>query len=185
MNPKQLHFGLWGLIGLVLLVGLGSFIIVQRTISQKVAKLQQLSGDVVIENQRLQRLRKLEEDYEAYEPLATKAKSILPDQKQQSEVVAQISTIARSNGMDLTGLTFDPTQGLPNERSQTQPGSIGGILVMPVRFEARSSYQQLQSLLREFERQLRFMRVSTLEVQRNQEGTIEFNMTLEVFLKSS
>src|SRR5687767_7719053 len=155
MTPRTLHYTLLGLIGLIVLVTLGGFFFAQKQINTRILSLQKLSGDIAIENQQLERMRHLESDYKEYEPLATKAQSVLPDQKQQSEVVAQISTIAHSNGMELTGLTFDPTQGLPSERSQTQPGTIGGILVMPVRFEAKGSYAQLQSLLQTFERQLR------------------------------
>lgn len=185
MTPKILHYALLGLIGTVIVGTLVGYVLAQQQVNSRIVSLQQLSGDIAIENEQLQRLRSLESDYKKYEPLAAKAQTILPDQKQQSEVVAQISTIARSNGMELKGLTFDATQGLPSERSQTQPGSIGGILVMPVRFEATGTYQQLQSLLQNFERQLRFMRVGILEIQRDQGGTVTFNMTVEVFLKSS
>ena len=184
MTPKYLHYGLLGLIGITVIGTLIGFVLSQQQISKRISSLQQLSSDIVIENEQLERLRNLESDYKKYEPLATKAQTILPNQKQQSEVVAQISTIARSNGMELKGLTFDATQGLPSDRSQTQPGSIGGILVMPVRFEATGTYQQLQNLLQNFEHQLRFMRVSILEIQRDAGGSVTFNMTLEVFLKS-
>src|SRR3990167_9503210 len=176
MTPKYLHYGLLGLIGITVIGTLIGFVLSQQQISKRISSLQQLSSDIVIENEQLERLRNLESDYKKYEPLATKAQTILPNQKQQSEVVAQISTIARSNGMELKGLTFDATQGLPSDRSQTQPGSIGGILVMPVRFEATGTYQQLQNLLQNFEHQLRFMRVSILEIQRDAGGSVTFNM---------
>lgn len=185
MTPKQFNYILWTLVGIVVGGALIGFILTQQTISQRISNLQRLSGDIEVENQQLEKLRVLEADYKKYEPLAAKAQTVLPNQKQQSEVVAQISTLARNNGMELKGLTFDATEGLPNEKSQTQPGSIGGILVMPVRFEATGSYQQLQNLLKNFEQQLRYMRVSILEIQRAQDGAITFNMTLEVFLKSS
>ena len=184
MSPKQLSIILSGLLSLIIIGTLTAFVLIHRTINTKIIRLQRLSGDVVLENEQINRLRNLEADYKKNEPLALKAQSVLPNQKQQSEVVAQISAIVKGNGMELSGLSFEQTKGLPDEKSQTIAGRVSGILTMPVRFDSTGSYQQLQGLLQSFERQQRYMRVSTLEIKRAESGNnIAFNMTLEVFLK--
>lgn len=183
MKPKQLYIILLSTIGVVTLGGLAAFVLTQKPLSLRITKLRRLSADIVLETEQISRLRSLEADYKKIEPLALKVQSVLPAQKQQGEVVAQVSTIVRNNGLSLTALTFDTTSGLPDERSQTVAGTIGGILIMPVRFETTGSYQQLAALMRSFEQQQRYMRVSILEVSRNDNGSVTANVTLEVFFK--
>lgn len=183
MKAKQLFIIL--LTGLLVLGvgGLISFGVAQSTLGNKISQLQRLAGDIQLENDQIARLKQLESDYKHVEPLAAKVASVLPQQKEQADVIAQIATIVRNNGLELDGLTFEDTKGLPDERSQTQTGPLGGILIMPVRFQTNSNYKQLQSMLRNFEQQQRYMRVSTLEINRNDRGRVEASLTLEVFLK--
>ena len=183
MRAKQLYIVLIGLLSLAVVGGLTAFWLSHRVLGTRIAKLQRLTGDILLENDQINRLKKLEADYKRIEPLAVRVNSILPAQKAQADVVAQIATIVRNNGLALGGLTFDTTKGLPDERSQTLAGQQPGILIMPVRFQTTSSYGQLISVLNNFERQQRYMRVSTLEISRNETGQLGANITLEVFLK--
>lgn len=183
MKPNQLYYGLLGLLALVIIGGLAGFWIAHKQLDNKISTLRKLSGDLSLENDQISRLQKLESQYKQIEPLANKASSVLPDRKHQDEVVAQVSTIVKNNGLELAGLTFDDTSGLPDERSQTIASGIGGISVMPVRFQTTGRYEQLDAMLRDFEKQQRFMRVSTLEITRNQDGSASTNIVLEVYLK--
>ncbi len=183
MKAKQLFWVVVALLVLSVVGGLGGFWLSHQMLGTRITKLQRLTGDILLENDQINRLKKLDADYRQIEPLAQKVASVLPAQKAQADVVAQIATIVRNNGLELGGLTFESTKGLPDERSQTQAGSLSGILIMPVRFQTTSSYAQLQSMLLNFEQQQRFMRVSTLEISRSDKGQLLANITLEVFLK--
>lgn len=183
MKPKQLYFVLLGLIGLITVGTLGAYYMLHGTLNAKIASLKKISGDITLENEQIDRIKKLEKDLREIEPLAEKAQAVLPQQKQQDEVVAQISTIVRNNGLSISGLTFEATKGLPDDKSQTEASSISGILLMPVHFNTVSTYQQLTDLLLSFERQQRFMRVATLDISRIEGGSITTNISLEVFLK--
>lgn len=183
MKPKKLFIILNVLLGIVLVGGLGGWYLAQRSLTSRIGRLQRLTGDILLENDQINRLKQLTADYKRIEPLAEQVQSILPAQKAQADVVAQIATIVRSHGLELSALTFEATKGLPDERSQTQTGPLSGIFIMPVRFQTTSSYGQLQAVLSSFERQQRFMRVSTLEITRTEAGLITANITLEVFLK--
>src|SRR5688572_22020588 len=128
MKAKQLFLVIAGLLVLAGGGGLVGFWLGQQAVSARIAKLQKLTGDILLENDQITRLKKLEADYKRIEPLALKVASVLPNQKDQADVVAQIATIVRNNGLDLDGLTFEATKGLPDERSQTQAGPLSGIL---------------------------------------------------------
>lgn len=183
-NPKKFYFLLLSLITVVLLATAAGFVLAHQRLNSEVIKIKKLSGDITLANEQIDRLQNLDTDYQKLSPLAKKVQSVLPAQKQQSEVIALISTIAARQGLGLSGLSFDPTQGLPDEKSQTMPAKISGILVMPVRFEAGGSYEQLQGLLRALEQQQRYMRVSTLDITRSSENkTLSFSITIEVFLR--
>lgn len=184
MKPKQLYFGLLGLLVVLVVAIIAGFIWGQKLLDGQIRTLRKISGDISLETGQIERLQSLQADYQKVVPLAEKVQSVLPSQKEQSEVIAQVSTIVASNGLGLSGLTFDKTEGLPTEQSQTQTGKIAGILIMPVRFQSSGSYTKLQSLLQSLERQQRYMRVTTLDIKRDADnGTLTFNITLEVFLK--
>ncbi|MBI4101050.1 type 4a pilus biogenesis protein PilO [Candidatus Microgenomates bacterium] len=183
MKPKQLYIFLLSLFAAVIAAGLIGYGLGHRLLASKISSLKKLSGDITLESEHIDNLQRLQADYQKIQPLADKAQSVLPAQKQQAEVIAQIGTIVKNNGLELAGLTFESTQGLPDEKSQSKPATIGGILVMPVRFQTTSSYSQLQSLLASFEKEQRFMRVSNLEITRNDNQSLTTNFTLEVFFK--
>lgn len=183
MNPKKFFFTLLG-ISLVLLLAVGiSFWMANHQLNQKIIKLNKLNTDLILENEQISRLKKLQAQYNDIRPLAEKASAVLPDQKAQDQVVAQVAAIVNKSGLDLSGLTFEKTTGLPDEQSQTTASGIGGIQVMPVRFQTTGNYRQLQAMLLNFEKQQRFMRVNTLDLSRDTEGKITAGVILEVFFK--
>src|SRR5438876_584669 len=153
MKAKQLHLGLLGLLGLIAFLIFGGWWWAQGQLGSRVSQLQKLNADAILANQQVENLHKLQADYDSLASLTAQVQSVLPPQKEQADVIAQISQLAADNGVELSGLTFDSTQGLPSDKSQSQPASIGGIFVMPVHFSTTSSYQNLANLLKNFENQ--------------------------------
>ncbi len=184
LKPKQVYFGLIILLAVLLVGGLISFSSLQKQLGKKIANLTRVDSDIVLENQQIGKLQQLQTDYQQVQPLADQVQAVLPPQKNQAEVVAQIATIVQGRGLVLSGLTFDTTQGLPSDQSQTQPAiGVSGIFVMPVKFETTGSYNKIEALLKSFELEQHFMRVSVLEITRTDSGQLDANFTLEVFFK--
>lgn len=183
MKPKQLTYILVALLAMIFILGIAGFVYGQGQLSVKIRQIQKTSADIKLQTQELEHLAKLEKSYQQIAPLDKKAQSVLPTQKQQSEVIAQITTLIKRNGMNIDGLTFEKTSGLPSETSQTQPGSVGGILVMPVKFQATATYQQMIGLLSSFEQQQRYMQVTNLDITRQEDKLLVLNISLNVFLK--
>ncbi len=183
MKPKRLYWFLSALITITLLILIGGFWYGHTILVKRGHELSQVASELKFEKQHLDQLAALQSQYNAIKPLTARVQSVLPAQKDQAEVVAQISTLVKDTGLKISGLTFDTTQGLPGDTSQTRPASVGGILVMPVSFDTTGRYAQIENLLRSFERQERFMRVSSIEISRNEDGTITSGLVIEVFLK--
>ncbi len=183
MKPKVLTYILILILVAILAIGFGGFVYGQSILDKKVQDIQKVSADIKLQTQELEHLAKLEKNYQLIAPLDKKAQSVLPAQKQQSEVIAQISTLIRRNGMSVDGLTFEKTAGLPSEKSQTQPGQVGGILVMPVKFQVTATYAQMIGLLASFEQQQRYMQVTSLDITRQEDRLLVLNMSVNVFLK--
>jgi Tfp pilus assembly protein PilO len=185
MSAKRFFYVLAGILVLMGLGITGGFYYAQRQLAANITSLNHLASEIEIENREKTRLESLQRNFRTIEPLAAKVQAILPAQKQQGEVVAQISQIVTSRGIPLTGLAFDTTKGLPNDKSQTQASKIGGIAVMPVKFQVDATSTQLQALLKALEQQERYMRVANLDITRSESnGKLTCDFTVEVFLKS-
>jgi Tfp pilus assembly protein PilO len=183
MKPKQLYFMLLALTVTLALATIAVFILSQRKIDSKITKIQHLSADVELQDDRLTELKRLEKDYQELLPLINKVKNILPEQKQQAEIIAQISTLATQSNLELTNLSFQSTTGLPGPTSQTENATIGGIKTMPVSFKITGSFSQLLNLLEKFEHQERFMQVNSLAVSKTEDNQLTVDLQLVVFLK--
>ncbi len=183
MTPKRFSLVLIGLIVAMACLVIATFGYGQKLLSQRATKLQRLSGDIQLETEQIQRLRELESSYQQVAPLANKVQTILPSQKQQAEIVALVAAIVEGSGLPLNGISFDPTQGLPSNLSQTKSGSVSGILEMPISFESTGSYNKLQTLLKSLEKQQRYIQVNTLDITRSATNVLNFNITLRVFVK--
>lgn len=183
MNPKQLYFGLLGLIALIVLGGVGTYYLSHQSLSAKITHFSELNVDIGLQNQRLRELRELETAYAAAAPTAEKTGRILPSEKLQSEVSAQIFAMIRSAGLSSDTLSYQPTTGLPGGSTQTTATDVAGVLVMPVTFSVGGSYEQLLRFLDNIEHQERLMQVQALDIARSAEEDLSFNIQLEVFLQ--
>lgn len=184
MTPKQLYFTLLGVIG-VLTLSLGAgFVLGHQRLDSRISELEQLQADNVLANERIRQLEDLEANYEEIQPLAVKIRSILPTEKKQAEVAAQVEKVVGSAGLRLNSISFEATQGLPSDTSQTTKSPVGGTLVMPAQFNITGTYGQLQDMLRKFENQERYMRVKTLQINRSEGGELTYSVSLEVFIAS-
>lgn len=183
MKPKQLYFTLLAFSIVIAAAILAMFFFGQRQIETRVTVIEKLSADVEIQENRLKELKKLEAEYQELLPLINKVKNVLPEQKQQAEIIAQIAKLATQSNLKVNDLSFQATSGLPGPITQTENVAVGGIKTMPVTFEIDGSFEQLQSLLQKFEKQERFMQVRSLSISRGEGGNLAVGVQLVVFLK--
>jgi hypothetical protein len=116
-----------------------------------------------------------------YSYLDEATNEILPDSKNQSEVILLVNQIGSEAGVDITSFTFLGTDGQPSEKSQTVPlEGAGGILVFPVSIQFNSSYSQLLNWLSKAEQNQRKMQVTALSIGKNPEEPSELIVNMEI-----
>lgn len=184
MTPKRLFFFLLGLLAITAVSGLSAYYLSHQKLSQKIDTTSRLTADIVLERERLKDMQKLDSDYGDSRELSEKAERVLPGDKQQSEVTAQLFALIDQAGLNGSGITYEATSGSPSERSQTGSSQVEGVLVMPANFQVTGSYRQLLQFLHNIERNERIMQVKSLDIGRQKDGQLSFSVEVEVFIKS-
>lgn len=111
MNSKRIYFLMVGLlIILVLAIGGGAYIGNQK-LQQQSAKLADYKTQNEVLSQQQVGLIKAKKDVQAYSSLDTIAKTIVPQDKNQAEVVQETINIAAAAGIQPSAITF-PTSTL-------------------------------------------------------------------------
>lgn len=185
MTPRVVYYLLLTCIGILIIAGAGAYYLSHVRLQEKISRVEQLNADIVLSRERLDKLQELERSYDNIQPLEEKMGRMLPKDKEQSEVAAQIYAMIDSTNMQSGSITFESTDGMPDNRTQTDTSDVEGVRVMPINFSINGSYGQLQNFLKKIERQERLMQVNSLSVQRSsEEDSLLFNIQLEVFIKS-
>ena len=113
-------------------------------------------------------------------PILPSLNAILPHTKDQTQVLLQLQTIANQVGLSITNVTLPSSTGLPSATSQTIAAS--GALALPITFDLKGSYSQLQAFLSEVEDLNRFTNVTSLSINRGA-SQITYSMTINAYEK--
>lgn len=183
MKPKQFYFILLIILGLILLLGASGFVWGNKQINNKLKAYRIELAKVYTADETLDNLAKLNSQYEKISPLVTKLYAVLPNKKQQSEILVQLQQIAQSSGLILSNINFLSSSAGPSDTSQTVKNN--GFLAMPVNLKVSGSYGQLQNFLQQTENLNRYNSISTMLIVRNEDrfSTLTVNMTINAFLK--
>src|SRR4051812_48941213 len=133
MKPKQYFMILIGFFGALVLAGGGGYYLALKELNSQSGKLSvglasQADADAKIEN--LSRLkRQYTKDIEPILPMLDKA---LPRDKKQTEILAQLQSIAAQSGLQITSVNLPSPIGLPTSVSQTIKS--GAVLALPISF---------------------------------------------------
>jgi Tfp pilus assembly protein PilO len=181
MKPKLFFFIVLG--SLVVIAGLGgagyyyglNYIHTQSN-ELAVQLAEQKAADAQIES-----LTKLEVKYQKeIVPIIPLVDGILPRNKKQSEILAQIERLAASNGLGFDGISIPPPGGLPSSVSQTI--NAGNVLAMPINFSVEGSYAKLETFTAQLENLNRFTNINSLAVL-NQGATAKYTLSLIAYIK--
>lgn len=183
MTPKRLFYILIALAAVSVLAGGAAYYLSHRVLTQKIETSNRLAADIVLEKERLQQLDSLHSQYEELGELSSKTERILPDEKLQSEVTAQLFKLIDQSGLAGSGITYESTSGSPSENSQTAATQTAGVLVMPADFQVTGTYGQLLQFLHNIERNERLMQVNSLDISRLGDGNLSFKIGVEVFIQ--
>lgn len=184
MKPKQFYLVLLVIFFLTILSGILGFTLINSSINTKLNNYHIELAKISLADETLDNLVKLHNQYDKITPLIPKLYAVLPNTKQQSEVIVQLQQIARNSGLTINGISFLSTSSMPSSISQTQKTS-SGFLALPINLQLVGSYEQLHNFLQQIENLNRYISISTLTINRNEgKNTIlTINLTANAFLK--
>lgn len=184
MTPKRLFYVLLAVSSLLIIAGGAAYYMSHRQLTSKIDASNQLAAEIILERGRMEQLISLNDQYEELAELSEKTERILPDDKLQSEVTAQLFALIDQSGLKSSGINYESTSGKPGGRSQTNTSQTEDVLVMPATFQVTGSYSQLLQFLHNVERNERIMQVNSLDIGRLENEELSFRIGVEVFLQS-
>jgi Tfp pilus assembly protein PilO len=183
MKPKQFFLVLLGIFAATILLAGGGYYLGMNKLKADSAKLatglaSQVEADAQIEN--LSRLkRQYDRDITPIMPLLDEA---LPRDKKQTEILAQLQSIASQVGLRITSVSMPSPIGLPTSVSQTVKS--GTVLALPISFQLSGSYDQLQQFTAKVESLNRFTNVTNLAISRpDKSKPIVYSVALNAYIK--
>jgi Tfp pilus assembly protein PilO len=180
MKPKIFFSILLGLIAVILAAGVGAYYLAfSKLVSTSSSYSQQLSNQAESDSM-LAAIRKLEFSYKNnVRPIIPLMDSALPRNKNQTELLTQIKSIASESGLSITNINFATVNGLPSNVTQTTPN--GSVLALPINFQLDGSYAQLQQFLFRAEKLKRLTNITTLSVTKNDKA-ISYAITMNAYI---
>lgn len=179
MKPKQFFYVLSGLLAFAVVAGAAAYYFASRSLQEKTMTLSQRQADQSLADEKLSRYQDLEKQYRRLSPVLNQIDQALPRDKRQSELSLQLQIIANASGMRIDSITF-PASNTPGPTSQTT--KVGDVLAMPVSFQLRGTYNQLQAFLERQERLNRYTSMNSLDIS-GTDPNLTFSMQLNAFLK--
>jgi Tfp pilus assembly protein PilO len=179
MNPKKFFYVLAGLLAALVIAGGAAYYLASQSLHTGTVTLSHQLGDEQIVDQKVSQLEDLDKQYQRLKPSIPAIFDALPDQKLQSQIALQLRSIAGSSGMKLDTINFTASTA-PGPVSQTV--QAGSILAVPVTFQLKGSYDQLQRFLDQQEHLNRYSSITSLGIT-SSGSSLSYDITLNVFIK--
>lgn len=182
MTPKRFFFTLLGIIVLLIAVGGYGYYFAVTKINASENEYAVVLAEQVATQQQLDDTIKLKGQFKRdILPILSLINGALPQTKNQTEILAQLQSIATSSGLALTNVNLPSAVGLPGNTSQTIKS--GNVLALPITFQLRGSYPQLQAFLVRAEKLSRFTNVTSLAISHDDKSNVTYSMTVNAYIK--
>jgi Tfp pilus assembly protein PilO len=183
MKPKQFFLVLLGLMLVLVVAGGGGYYLALQqlhTRSQNLAS--EMAGQTAAAAQ-VASLTHLESEYKTeIVPILPLMDEALPTEKKQTEILAQLQTIATQVGLSIASVSMPSPVGLPTSTSQTV--ATGQVLALPISFQLSGTYQQLQTFTADVENLNRFTSITDLAISHpDKTKPIVYSISLNAYIK--
>jgi Tfp pilus assembly protein PilO len=182
MKPKQFFYVLVGMIAVILAAGGYGYYFALGFIRTQSSNL---AAEYAVQGVAAQQITSLTDLGARYQkqivPVTQEMDDALPMQKNQTEILAQVERIAAANGLTLGAVSMPAPSGLPSSVSQTI--QAGDVLALPIDFNVKGPYAELQSFTAQIENLNRFTNITSLIVQGQGSGTAQYTFSLDAYIK--
>lgn len=188
MTPRKLFYIMIGALLFTGLLTLGGIYLADQYLSSESKAISVMKAEDELIGTELISAQRTRDNLEDYSYLDQVTEEILPDSKNQSEVILLINTIGAETGIKTESFTFLGTDGQPSEKSQTEPlEGTSSILVFPVNIKFKTTYGQLINWLDKAEENQRKMQVSQISITKSseegEENLLDVTMLINAYLE--
>src|SRR3989344_1305129 len=205
MNAKRVYFIMIGFIGILVLISLAAVFFGNSLLKSKAQKLINYKLDNKVLDEQQTSLAQAKKDIEKYSELEQIAKAVVPQDKDQAEVVREIVKVAGDNGIKLSSISFPASSLGQSTPAPSQPSSsnttaspltqvqpvkdIPGIYVLEINIQQDSAspvtYDRFISFLGALEKNRRTAQVTGVTVQPNAQdrSKLTFNLVVNAYIK--
>ncbi len=164
-KPKKVFIIMVSALALTVLLTSSGIYLADRYLANQAEVISDLRADDEVLSVDLINSQKMREDLKRYSYLDEVSDEILPNTKNQSEVILLINEMAKDAGVDINSYTFIATVDNPGDKTQTEPlKGAPDILIFPISVEFTSSYNQIISWLKLAEKNQRKMQVAAIDI---------------------
>ena len=179
MNAKRLFYVLCGMLAILIVGGGFAYYMASKNLHASIAEVSKRQADADVAEERVAKLSDLEKQYQRLAPVINQMNTALPRDKAQSDLSLQLQTMANKSNMKITSLQFTPS-AQPGPTSQTT--KVGDVLAIPVTFQLKGTYNQLQTFLKQLEQLNRYTNITSLSITKA-DDSILYSVQLNAYLK--
>ena len=133
MTPKNVFLAMLGLLAITIAAGGGVFYIVDGQLKNKANEVNSLHADLDILDLKIRNSKELVAEFERYRDVEKVLDEVLPPEKVQNSIIAEILDIAARNNTRLNSISFPSSNEGETDFSKTQTSiveSVPGVLAV-------------------------------------------------------
>ena len=186
MTPRKVFLVMIAALLIVLGAGAGVFYLVDGQLQTKADDVNSLKAELEILDLKIQNSRSAAEELDKFRDVEAIINDVLPPEKIQNDIVAEILAIASDNQTSVESISFPSSGDAQNfASSQTEPvAGVPGVLAVAIQLDLTADFASTLSLLEDFEGNQRKMQVVSVSMspQADDEGNLTglFTLRLEI-----
>ncbi len=176
-KPKKAFFIMLAVLAVTIIGGGGGFYLTDQALQKKSSEISQLRADQALIDQQITIYEDAKKKIEELAFIEDLANQVLPQDKEQGEVIAEIRTFAEQAGMPIASITFSGATtstgaaGLATSQTDAVEG-LTGVRVLPAELsfttsENAPSYNQVIGFLQKIETNRRKMQITDITLSPN------------------
>lgn len=196
LTSKRLFFILWGLLLLLAGFSVAAVVMGNDFIESRTQRITDLRVESAVLDRQLESLAQAKQDVAEYSELATVAKSIVPQEKDQARTVREIINIAGKNGVPIANISFpasslgEKKSGSGTEETQVTPvEGIDGVYKLEITVQSAADkpvpYRNMLSFLSDLQNNRRTAHITNLSVTPSPENRdlVTFGLIINAYIR--
>ncbi len=184
MTPKRTNIILKVTLGVLILVILGGLYFSNKKLTALATDTSRLKADIEISQKQITAYQATKAKVDSLDYVDELANKVLPQDKEQSAIVAELSQFALRARLSVAEINF-PDKPQAKSSSKTKSATPKGVDVMPItiKFKEDSKYESILTFLRSVEDNRRKMQVTNISLkpdeedrQKIKEVTVDINL---------